>query len=1574
MSVPLHAAKQNQPVTVRQPSIPDSPVSDLSPAELQNAPGVLKQALHLPQTLSSHQVLTLQRLTGNYATTRLVQPQLMVGPAGDRYEQEADQIAERVMSGPPVAAPPVRRQDEELQTSAISGPSLAASITPLIRRQEEEDVQTAPLQRQEEEEVQTALAVRRQSSGNSGFAAGTAFENKLSQVQGGGKSLPESVRSEFEPRFGADFSGVRVHTGGESADLNQAIQARAFTHGQDIYMGEGQYDPGSTAGKRLLAHELTHTIQQTGAPGVAQRDGTQREGREFTVGWKKIEEEDEEEDQEEDQDQKTERQVKGGTSGWKEQTSQTETTEQMVGGGTVKTEKTGSQMHGTQALIEHIVTVKDDTIEEAVQVLALAGAFGEASARKVLQKGSLQLSAEGSAKGEAVSQAYGKVGQQTTKANIELGGHVLGVIQGIKYLAQAGVDVHAGGELAGKLTAQYGPVGAELAGKLQAFVRAAADFGGSFEFERIGPIITKIEAALMGQAKIGVEASAEGSFTVKFGEVVALKASGKAEGFAGAQASFKGGARFSLSDFFKLGFGAERKENEETGDIEEKDAFAMNYGLALWGKAQAEAGAKGSLTGAISMKVKDVEADITAKVEGLAGADASAEAKFGISLTGIVASAKAEAFAGAKAEGTLSGSIKYKGKAIFKISGKAGVSAGVGGEIGGEFEFGAGKLKIGGALAGALGIGGEIELNIEIDFALLAQAIFDLIAAKYAQYLRDKQARQKRAILFAEDVTGVSQAPGGVGEAEIKDQVKAVVQEPLRLYAEKKATQGKHWIKKENIQQIIDEQVVLNPALEVLLASPHADRALEEAVQTIFGIPVDAIKFRQGTISQFGITEDLANEKKVKGVLRQPFLEYAQKKATKGTQGAKATKIEAIINKNLPTELMQPAAEPWIKDAIIEAFAGNDPSAVQDLQVRVVSTTGTFGRTNTSVTVPKFDLKPAGVETVQKQAVESAVLQPIKDYIAKKSSKGANWVKKEEIESLVNKHLPSKYMGSANVTTWLAEAVTKAFGQDSTHANRLAQVVFQKKTVTGMLGSQSDQIEATTFTLKDEATQLKAVAKDKVKAALLKPFQEYAQKKTAKGKDWIKKERVEALINSNIPQELLVDEANAIVGVKEAAQEAFGDFQEFEVSFTTITRMIGKDYKQATLTKFTPKDDKVKQVAQAKIEAAILQPLTTYVQKKKERGNEWVKKPQIEEVLNKNLGQEYMANATNVQAAVTSAGKKAFGKDSAQQDILEQITVQIDTVPGLISSSKKITVTALQIKDEAQARKAVTQDKIKAAVLEPFKAYALKKAKKGTSWVKQERVQELIRSNLSTEQLNVEEAVLKAGLADAAKEAFGELENFEIKITHPTGFFGGTSTVFELTQFKIKDTALVEAKKAVIVTALQEPLTEYAKEKAVKGLHGIKKERVEEIMNKNLPTKYLQSTTASAAQVQDWVKEAIIGIFGVKTIKDLNVQVQDVTKWARAKKIVSITAFALQENEIKRQVIQKVMPAFEVYARKSKGGVTLQGIQQVINQNVASDYLQTAEADDGITQAAKLIFGGRITITVQQGKVINFTP
>ncbi len=88
---------------------------------------------------------------------------------------------------------------------------------------------------------------------------------RLNASKGGGSPLPDNTRSSMESAFGADFSGVRVHTGSEAVQMSRDLSAQAFTHGKDVYFGEGKYSPGTRGGERLLAHELTHVGQQGGA-------------------------------------------------------------------------------------------------------------------------------------------------------------------------------------------------------------------------------------------------------------------------------------------------------------------------------------------------------------------------------------------------------------------------------------------------------------------------------------------------------------------------------------------------------------------------------------------------------------------------------------------------------------------------------------------------------------------------------------------------------------------------------------------------------------------------------------------------------------------------------------------------------------------------------------------------------------------------------------------------------------------------------------------------------------------------------------------------------------------------------------------------------------------------------------------------------------------------------------------------------------------------------------------------------------------------------------------------------------
>lgn len=100
-------------------------------------------------------------------------------------------------------------------------------------------------------------------------------DTALQTARRGGQALSPAMRAFFEPRFGQDFSQVRIHTDSQAAQAAHGVQARAYTTGQSIVFGQGQYAPDTDEGKRLLAHELTHVVQQAGqgaAPAAIARD------------------------------------------------------------------------------------------------------------------------------------------------------------------------------------------------------------------------------------------------------------------------------------------------------------------------------------------------------------------------------------------------------------------------------------------------------------------------------------------------------------------------------------------------------------------------------------------------------------------------------------------------------------------------------------------------------------------------------------------------------------------------------------------------------------------------------------------------------------------------------------------------------------------------------------------------------------------------------------------------------------------------------------------------------------------------------------------------------------------------------------------------------------------------------------------------------------------------------------------------------------------------------------------------------------------------------------------------------
>ncbi|SHM98920.1 eCIS core domain-containing protein [Flavobacterium pectinovorum] len=230
-----------------------------------------------------------------------VQAKLNIGKSNDKYEVEADNVADQVVSKKQNStsesffspSPAVQKKSNEPKKdeNAVQKKSLAENITPVVqlKTEKEETVQNKtevtkaaektpkpkPLvqQKKADEEIQTKGEEEIQAkeednelqmspAAASGSSDSPNIESTLNSSKGGGSPLSGKIKTEMESGIGADFSNVRIHNDSTAVQMNQQLGAQAFATGNNIYFNEGKYNPNSQEGKHLLAHELTHTVQQ----------------------------------------------------------------------------------------------------------------------------------------------------------------------------------------------------------------------------------------------------------------------------------------------------------------------------------------------------------------------------------------------------------------------------------------------------------------------------------------------------------------------------------------------------------------------------------------------------------------------------------------------------------------------------------------------------------------------------------------------------------------------------------------------------------------------------------------------------------------------------------------------------------------------------------------------------------------------------------------------------------------------------------------------------------------------------------------------------------------------------------------------------------------------------------------------------------------------------------------------------------------------------------------------------------------------------------------------------------------
>ncbi len=185
----------------------------------------------------------------------MIQPKLKINSPNDKYEQEADRIADKV----------AHMSDLDSLTrvgnKSIQRKPLADEITGIGSFK----AQRKCVKCEEEEEK----LIQRKALNNAPNMVNQSLSIQLQSSRGKGHQLDSKTNSYMSSRFGVDFDHIRIHNDSRAAEMNEGINAKAFTIGNDIYFNEGQYYPGSDEGKHLLAHELTHVLQQGQSQAVS---------------------------------------------------------------------------------------------------------------------------------------------------------------------------------------------------------------------------------------------------------------------------------------------------------------------------------------------------------------------------------------------------------------------------------------------------------------------------------------------------------------------------------------------------------------------------------------------------------------------------------------------------------------------------------------------------------------------------------------------------------------------------------------------------------------------------------------------------------------------------------------------------------------------------------------------------------------------------------------------------------------------------------------------------------------------------------------------------------------------------------------------------------------------------------------------------------------------------------------------------------------------------------------------------------------------------------------------------------
>lgn len=220
-----------------------------------------------------------------------IQTKLKTGTVGDKYEVEADNVANKVVNQNNSGALLQSKAEEEVQKKPISETISTVQKQemkeekPVQKKEEEKEpvqkkkeekenaVQKKEEEKTQQKEEEPVQKKEEEENVQKKEEKKSDVESNIRKSKGNGSPMRKAIKLEMENSFGADFSSIRIHTDTNAINLCQEMGAQAFTSGSDIYFNKGKYNPNSNHGKQLLAHELTHTIQQGAASKTRDKGG-----------------------------------------------------------------------------------------------------------------------------------------------------------------------------------------------------------------------------------------------------------------------------------------------------------------------------------------------------------------------------------------------------------------------------------------------------------------------------------------------------------------------------------------------------------------------------------------------------------------------------------------------------------------------------------------------------------------------------------------------------------------------------------------------------------------------------------------------------------------------------------------------------------------------------------------------------------------------------------------------------------------------------------------------------------------------------------------------------------------------------------------------------------------------------------------------------------------------------------------------------------------------------------------------------------------------------------------------------